>query len=68
MSNKLIIEQVSNGWITRHEEGAEVHCIDVDKELEGMQSLLYSVLEFCGYYGSKHDERRLFIRIERQKP
>lgn len=62
---KLTIERVSNGFITKGEQ-TEVHAEGGDSELEALQSLLYSVLEWAGYYGSKHDAQRLFVRIEKQ--
>lgn len=65
---KLTIEKVDNGFIVCGDELHEVYSdkYDEDLELKTLQSMLYSILEHFGYYGSKHDHERLFIRIEKQ--
>lgn len=63
---KLTIERASNGFILSGEEVHEVVQEKEDSELEALQTLLYSVLDWAGYYGSKHDAQRLFVRIEKQ--
>lgn len=71
MSYKLIIEKTTNGYILtepKDEETDERKIIieDNDKdELESAEKLLWKVLNYFDFYGSKHDSER--IRIIREK-
>lgn len=74
---KVEIERIDNGFILNHISGdAEQAGVMVFEEQEShkdaftdlatLQRLLYCVCEAFGYHGSKHDKRRLFVRIENQ--
>jgi hypothetical protein len=73
------IERASNGFILTHPnyyldgeeqiETKEVFETDKDElqELESVVNMLYSILEWSGYAGSKHDKHRIRITIEESK-
>ena len=70
------IERASNGFILTHEpyyldgeaqnEVKEVFETDKEElqELESVVNMLYSIIEWAGYIGSKHDKYRIRITIE----
>jgi hypothetical protein len=74
---KIEIERTDNGFIFKHTSGdpdqdgvmvyeeRESHEDDFI-DLDTLQSLLFAVCESFGYYGSKHDRRRLFVKIVNQ--
>ena len=74
----LRITKVDNGFVLSWDEEAdEDHIIPRSlvveesahhefSEIDAMQRLLWEVMEHFGYYGSKHDKKRLFVRIEEQ--
>ncbi len=65
---KLTIEKVDNGFIISGDARREVYSngYDDSEDLIAIQSMLYSVLEYFGYFGSKHDTERLKVVIEKQ--
>jgi hypothetical protein len=61
---KLTIETARNGYILRDDEG----CTDVvssDDPATATFDMLNEVLEILGHIGSRYDERRVRIIIER---
>ena len=79
---ELKIRAVSNGYIMEYpndndESGGTVQYVIEDlgasdpnpdaKQLVGMRTLLYSVMEHMGYFGSKHHRYRLRVIIEDQQ-
>lgn len=71
MKWKLTIERVDNGYILtgRFGEGLVTSVLTItDREsdpLESHEQLLWEVMDYFAFRGSKHDEER--IRIVRQK-
>jgi hypothetical protein len=74
----LTIKRVSNGfvlsWIEDNEDGTErtetqvIEEIDSkDGELEAGMHLLFAVMEHFALSGSKHDPKRLTVKISTQK-
>jgi hypothetical protein len=67
---KLIIESVDNGYIIIREIGGEIEEKVVfafnEFEKECAVELLCCIKEMLGFYGSKHDSERIFIRLEKQ--
>lgn len=62
---KISIQRVDNGFILSSEEMSQVYSDD-DNELLAVQRLLFAIIEYFGYYGSKHDLERLRVVIEKQ--
>ena len=72
MDNGLIIERVNNGYIIKYPKEEEdvlqskIVIEDNDKdELESHEDLLWEVMKYFNFGGSKHDKER--IRITREK-
>lgn len=64
----LQIEQVTNGFILYDDSGNKtLYEVDDPNELEGVVNMLYEILVQLGFYGSKHDEKRIRISIEPAK-
>ena len=74
---EINIRKVENGFVLSWEEELEdriligkesiVEDLDTDfSEIETLQRLLWEITEHFGYYGSKHDKKRLCIEIEDQ--
>jgi len=75
MTFELIIEKVDNGFLCYNrnttEEGGQVKFVIKERnditendDVEATQELLYSIVEYFGIGGSKHDARRISIGIE----
>ena len=69
---KTTIEQVDNGFIITipDYEGTSdtvkiVHeCSDEEfSEVDAFEAVLWSLVEYFGFYGSKHDEKRIHIDV-----
>jgi hypothetical protein len=60
---KITIRTVSNGYILETEDNAIVFDTD-ENHYESIHTMLYTLLEQIGEYGSKHDEKRINIKIE----
>jgi hypothetical protein len=65
------IETVENGYIIKSEEFTEVVELPETKEdsyeyCEAIQTLLYKITDYIGCHGSKHDEHRVIISVEKQ--
>ena len=72
---RLIIKKVGNGYILRGHFGDSDFETEVvhevmegeDAEIDTMELVLWDVIEYFGMCGSKHDKRRLRVRIEETK-
>lgn len=80
MDWKIEIVKVENGYTVRWEEenndpipktviktAVYEERGDADTDLETLTDLTYHVWELLGYYGSKHDKERLWIKKEKKK-
>lgn len=74
----ITIKRTDNGCVVTYDpENEEDHvdslCFIFDtttrekEDLVGLQTALYQIMEWMGYYGSKHDKYRLFIKMEDQE-
>ena len=66
---KLTIETVSNGYLINVVNGDEesIYVFSaVDGENECVVDLLKFIQHELGHSGSKHDEERIFVRLEKQ--
>jgi hypothetical protein len=66
---KLIIETARNGFILRvpsdHPDFIDdIEVVENDDPVLASHDLLWSVLEYIGHPGTRHDERRVRIMIE----
>ena len=70
MSGKIIIEPVYNGFIVTDSLHPEEQNRMVFSFHEGIKesvvNMLNNIKEVLGFGGSKHDEKRIFIRLENQ--
>ena len=69
---RLTIERVSNGFLVRNEEDLSVTVFqepddDYFSIVEAGHGMLWEIIDFFGLYGSKHDAKRLAVRIEKQE-
>lgn len=63
----LKIERVGNGFVLHYEdELKKVYQLDDENKLDAVVELLYEILIEIGFYGSKHDDNRIRIIIEKQ--
>lgn len=63
----LKITPVENGWLLENDDPLEGCKWVVENNLnpDDFIKVLHDVKEHFGYYGSKHDERRIFIEIRK---
>lgn len=65
---QLVITSVNNGYIIEPcEEPISVIQENEKDELKAHEELLYTVMEYFNFQGSKHDAERLKIVREKQK-
>jgi hypothetical protein len=62
----LRISKVSNGYILTSTDMQEVIEDDDKDELKSGEELLWKVMEYFNFYGSKHDPERLRVIREKQ--
>lgn len=64
---KITIKPCRNGATVSYDDGenenSEAYKFD-SEELDDLRHLLYDIVEVLGYYGSKYDRERLYIKIE----
>jgi hypothetical protein len=58
----ITIRHAANGFIVEHDE--EMHPSVYGDTVEDMQEMLYDILTFVGHTGSRHDAKRIYIRVE----
>ena len=75
MDYKLIINKVENGYILSYEDelNDETKIVrkiviqeDESDELKAHEEMLWQVIEYFGFYGSKHDKERIRVIREGQ--
>lgn len=64
----IIIERAENGFIlivANDEEDTEKYVFDVEAsgEHEAIVNMLYTITSHLGHYGSKHDAKRIYIKV-----
>lgn len=69
---KLLIERVHNGYLITADLNTEderriVLEENTDDELKAHEQLLYEIMDFFGFVGSKHDKERIRINREKQE-
>jgi len=64
---RLTITKVDNGFylVKSNDDPPYVIQEDENDHLRAYEELCWKVLEYFGYYGSKHDPERLFVRREK---
>lgn len=63
---RLTIDKVDNGYILEGENFHVVHEEDERDRLLADEKMLWSIMDFFGIYGSKHDPERIRIVRERK--
>lgn len=63
----LQIERTKNGYILLGNDGLSVIEEDDQDELKEHEKLLWAVMEYFGFQGSKHDKQRLRVMREQQE-
>lgn len=68
---KLIIDFATNGIVvnTQYEDKDEVSVFETEDGLgseiyEGRAAVLWHIIDQLGWYGSKHDAKRIRVKIE----
>lgn len=69
MAFQLTIEKVDNGYLCYSPdiESAKVVFEEEEDELSAPESLLWFIMEYFDFAGSKHDAERLFVIRRKQK-
>jgi len=67
----LSVERADNGWLLR--QGPRVEVVEEDEggredaEEQAVRSLLYSIMDMLGLYGSKHNRYRVRVIVVDQQ-
>jgi len=65
---QLTIEKVGNGYILHGPDDLPIVCEeDEGDELKHHESMLWAVIEYFGFTGSKHDKERLRVTREQNE-
>lgn len=62
----LNIERKTNGYVLKGNDGFELVIEDIKDELDSHEKLLWQVMEYFSFQGSKHDTERLRVVREKQ--
>lgn len=58
---RTVVVQVENGFLVQGPELERVY--QIEDNLKGLQEMLYDLVDYWGYSGSRYSEHRLYIDI-----
>ena len=61
-TSKTVITQVENGFLVGGPGLERVY--QIDDNLQGLQEMLYDLVDYWGYSGSRYSEHRIYIEIK----